>query len=100
MLSRPPSTSPGRPTRPAPRGRVGEALWALKAALEDVPRQAKRLMRWQARRRQIQTLKPIFATPLRPGNPPGYRQKPTHEVDRVLKECNWLAYDAMRTDTS
>jgi hypothetical protein len=57
-------------------------------------------MRWQARRRQIQTLRPVFATPLRPGNPPGYRQKPTHEVDRVLKECNALAYDAMRTDTS
>ncbi len=75
-------------------------LWALKAALEDVPRQAKRLMRWQARREQIRKLRPIFVTPLRPGHPPGHRKKPTHEVDRVLAECSWLAWDAMRTDTS
>jgi hypothetical protein len=75
-------------------------LQALKAALEDVQHQAKRLLRWQARREQQQRLRPIFATPLRPGYPPGHRRKPVHEVDHVLSECHWLACDAMRLDTS
>jgi hypothetical protein len=75
-------------------------LQALKAALGDLPHQAQRLVQWQARRRQQQTLRPTFTTPLRPGDPPGYRQKPKHEVDRMLDECHWLACQAMRTDTS
>jgi hypothetical protein len=37
---------------------------------------------------------------MRPGRPPGHRQKPSHEVDEVLKECHWLAWEAMRLDTS
>jgi hypothetical protein len=75
-------------------------LYALKSALEDVPRQARRLMRWQASRQRIQTLRPVFATPLRPGYPPGHRRKPMHEVDHVLRECDSLAFHAMKPDTS
>jgi hypothetical protein len=75
-------------------------LRALKAALEDVPRQAQRLVRWQAGRERQQALRPRFATPLRPGLPPGYRRKPVSEVDAVLIECHGLACDAMRLDTS
>ena len=37
---------------------------------------------------------PEFKSPLRPGHPPGYRRKPTHEVDEVLTECHWLAWEA------
>ncbi len=100
-----PPFRPPPPPEPEDDGMVNaypicRRLHALQAALADVPGQARRLMRWQARREQIQKLRPVFATPLRPGSPPGYRKKTTHEVDRILKECNGLAFDAMRTDTS
>jgi hypothetical protein len=73
-------------------------LLALRAALEDVPHQAKRLVRWQARREQQQASRPVFATPLRPGEPPGHRRKPVREVDDILIECHNLAFYAMRLD--
>ena len=34
------------------------------------------------------------------GRPPGYRRKPIHEVDEVLIECDDLAWEAMKPDTS
>jgi hypothetical protein len=73
-------------------------LEALKRALEDLPRQAKRLARWRARREAMPN--PKFTSPLRPGRPPGHRRKPTHEVDEVLIECHGLAFDALKPDTS
>jgi hypothetical protein len=75
-------------------------LQALKAALEDVPRQALRLVRWRARRERAQAKRFTFASPLRPGLPPGYRRSPTHDVDDILIYCHGLARDAMRHDTS
>ena len=73
-------------------------LQALKSALEDLPRQAKRLARWQQRRLAAPDLK--FLSPLRPGRPPGYRRKPIHEVDEVLIACDDLAWEAMKPNTS
>jgi hypothetical protein len=73
-------------------------LNALKLALDDLPRQAKRLARWRARQEKLQS--PKFTSPLRPGRPPGYRGKPMLEVDEVLIECHGLAYDALLPDTS
>jgi hypothetical protein len=97
--------SPQRPLRPTPGpdSRVSalplyRRLNALKVALADVPAQARRLVRWQARRESAPQAK--FTTPLRPGRPPGYRRTPTHGVDHVLAECHGLAYDAMRPNTS
>ncbi len=81
----------------APRASA-RRLQALKLALEDLPRQAKRLARWQLKRKAAPDLK--FLSPLRPGRPPGYRRKPLHEVDEVLTECDRLAWDAMKPDTS
>ncbi len=88
---------------PPPDGLVGAArlarrLQALKLALEDLPRQARRLARWRVRREAAKA--PKFKSPLRPGPPPGYRRKPIHEVDEVLIECHGLACDAMKPDTS
>ncbi|MDO8353712.1 MAG: hypothetical protein Q7T14_09635 [Aestuariivirga sp.] len=88
---------------PPPDGRVNATrlhrrLQALKSALEDLPRQAKRLVRMQQRRKASPW--PKSTTPLRFGHPPGYRRKPIHEVDEVLAECHWLAWDAMKPDTS
>jgi hypothetical protein len=57
---------------------------ALKAALDDIPGQAKRLARWKARRdlrRQQPDPKPGRNSPMRPGWPPGYRKRPFHEID-------------------
>lgn len=101
----------GAPLRPAkalarpksPDGLVSAArvirrLEALDAALADLPRQAKRLVRLQERRKSSPDFKPT--TPLRSGHPPGYRRKPIHEVDDVLVACDWLAWEAMKPDTS
>jgi hypothetical protein len=78
--------------------RVIRRLEALEAALADLPRQAKRLVRW--RMRQEKSENPSFKTPLRPGRPPGYRRRAVHEVDELLSECDWLAHRAAMADTS
>jgi hypothetical protein len=96
---RPPITDPVSP----PDGlvnavRLTRRLQALKLALEDLPRQARRLARWRVRRENAPS--PKFKSPLRPGPPPGHRRKPVHEVDEVLIECHGLAFDAMKADTS
>ena len=88
---------------PPPDGRVSATrlhrrLKALKSALEDLPRQAKRLVRCQERRKASPSLK--ILVPLRSGHPPGYRRKPIHEVEEILTECDWLAWEAMKPDTS
>jgi hypothetical protein len=88
---------------PPPDGKVSATrlhrrLQALKLALDDLPRQAKRLARWQERRKASPDLK--FLVPLRSGHPPGYRRKPIHEVDEILTECDHLAWEAMKPDTS
>jgi hypothetical protein len=64
-------------------------LKALTAALDDLPRQAKRLARWQ-HKRQTQK-RPRFSAPLRPGRPPGHRDKPLDEIDHILAECHAYA---------
>ena len=97
--ARPPAIVPP----PPPDGlvnaeRLTRRLQALKLALEDLPRQARRLVRLRVKREKAPSLK--FKSPLRPGHPPGYRRKPVHEVDEVLIECHGLACDALRPDTS
>jgi hypothetical protein len=78
--------------------RLGRRLAAIKAALDDLPRQAMRLLRWQARRNAMPS--PKFTFPLRPGAPPGHRKEPVEDVDFVLKECHALARDALSANTS
>ncbi len=77
---------------------LSRRLQALKAALHDLPRQARRLARWRVRRGRVPGLK--FRSPLRPGCPPGHRKRPVHEIDEVLVECHGLACYAMKPDTS
>jgi hypothetical protein len=73
-------------------------LAAVAHALETLPRQALRLARWTERRKMIEH--PKFTSPLRPGPPPGHRDKPQVEVDFILQECHALAWDALREDSS
>jgi hypothetical protein len=78
--------------------RTAEWLEALRRALADVPRQARRLFRARARRHKVPSLR--LQSPMRPGRPPGHRKVPTHDVDHVLAECHWLARDVEAHDTS
>ena len=78
--------------------RLLRRLEAVKRALDDLPRQARRLARLRARQAQTQQLK-VFKPPLRPGKPPGHRGVPVHDVDRVLAECHALARDALEPDS-
>lgn len=77
--------------------RIAGRLQALKSALADVPRQARRLVRLRARRERDPRWR--YKSPLRPGPPPGNRQKPVFDIDFILKECHGLAFDAL-ADTS
>jgi hypothetical protein len=98
-----PAPQPLAEPAPQPDGlvnatRLSRRLQALKLALDDLPRQARRLARWRLRRETAPD--PKFKSPLRPGRPPGHRRKPVHEVDEVLIECHGLAWDALKPDTS
>jgi hypothetical protein len=95
--------APVAASAPQPDGLVNaeqlsRRLQALKLALDNLPRQARRLARWRVRRENAKT--PKFKSPLRPGRPPGHRKKPTHEVDEVLTECHEHAWEAEKPDTS
>jgi hypothetical protein len=75
-----------------------QRLTLLARALEQLPREARRMARWQKRRAKMQN--PPFICPMRPGQPPGHQQKPREEIDDVLRECHTLAWMALQEDTS
>ena len=77
-------------------------LLALKHALDNLPRQAKRLARWYEQRdlAYAQNLPHRFSS-LRPGYPPASKRRRTDEIDEVLHECHTLAmYAGERQDSS
>jgi hypothetical protein len=78
--------------------RLCRRIFALLGALEDLPRQAKRLALWQAQ--PVEERRPRRERALRFGRPPGWRDKSTHAVDDILKECNWLFHSLPQPDTS
>ncbi|MGB8819266.1 MAG: hypothetical protein WCC66_15225, partial [Rhizobiaceae bacterium] len=78
--------------KPVDAAQLYARLRALRHALSDLPRQARRLARWQARRDlALAENRPTRITPIRPGLPPGWRQRSIHEIDEVLRECHGLA---------
>jgi hypothetical protein len=81
---------------------LGQRLNALMRALDNLPHQARRLARWQMKRDALlKASKPTRLSPIRPGLPPGWRERIVHEVDTVLRECHGLANDLLNTpDTS
>ena len=97
---------PSRPPKaalPPPDGLVNGAalsrrLQVLKLALDDLPRQARRMARWRMRRAAMPGH--VFRYPLRPGQPPGHRKRQIHPIDEILTDCHALAWHAMKTDTS
>ena len=96
--------SPITPRRPPARDdrldatRLALRLAALGAALDDLPRHARRFARWTARRQDVPTRR---IWPLRPGRPPGQRARRTHEIHEILHDLHGLAFDVLeRRDTS
>jgi hypothetical protein len=107
------------PGDPVDATRLGLRFAALASALDDLPRQAKRFARWQARRdaiRQEERNRDTAAQsghlphvcrrshrnwPLKPGRPPGWQRRPTHEVHEILKDLHGLAFEILEhSDTS
>jgi hypothetical protein len=107
-----------------PRRDQAAAAGRSRCALDDLSGQALRFARWQAARdakharekeqraaqgrlkRAAQNGKrrrgPYDRTgPLKPGHPPGWRRKSTHEVHEVLKDLQYFAVHALeKPDTS
>jgi hypothetical protein len=79
-------------------------LRALKSALDNLPRHARRLARWKARgelARQGAVIKPGRLSPFRPGFAPGYHRHEPNEIDVILGDCHYFAVEAWRgVDTS
>ncbi len=93
------------PDGPVEAAQLFRRLRALRNALNSLPRQARRLARWQARRGVLLQRKgpfqPMRMSAMRPGPPPGRRLRALHEVDDVLRECHGLAMDRLNEpDTS
>jgi hypothetical protein len=78
-------------------------LRALKEALDNLPRQARRLARWKARSELARqsAAKPRRLSPFRPGYAPGYHRREREEIDIILGDCHYFAVEAWRgPDTS
>jgi len=77
-------------------------LNALMAALQDLPGQALRMVKLEARlKRRFERHGKPNLPPMRPGLPPGFRQRQKHEVDEILAECHRLAMRVVNApDTS
>jgi hypothetical protein len=94
---------PAAKERPSPAALVEVArlrlrLASLERALSDVPRQARRLARWRARRAASPDRH--VPSPLRIGHPPGHRRQASREIDHVLRDCHALARQALAFDSS
>jgi len=106
-----PVRKPPLPDDPLDAGRLCRRLAALACALDDLPGQARRFVRWQARRERALAAGRIHrVTPLRGGRPPGGRlsryqpdaprRRNIREVDEILAHAHALAHHALGPDTS
>jgi hypothetical protein len=73
-------------------------LAAIRRALSDLPREARRYARWRAK--PVAQRHPKVCAVLRPGPPPYLRRTSNHEVHAILSECHALARDVLAGDTS
>ncbi len=90
------------PDDPVSAGRLNRRLQTLQRALADLPKQARRLARWQAKRGVVRASTGKYIAPIRPGTPPGHRSRGKREADFVLSNCHALALYALHDppDTS
>jgi hypothetical protein len=73
-------------------------LAAIRRALSDLPREARRYARWRAK--PVAARHPKLGSMLRPGPPPCLRRTSNHQVHAILSECHWLARTVLAGDTS
>jgi hypothetical protein len=90
---------------PIDTGALVRRIQALKAALDNLPREAMRLARWKARgelaRQSAVRPKRGRLSPFRPGFAPGYHWQEREEIDVILGDCHYFAVEAWRgADTS
>lgn len=71
--------------------RLCRRLHAFKSALNDLPKQARRLARREAKRAMERAETGRYIRPVRPGRPPGHRDRKSHPVDFILSDCHALA---------
>jgi hypothetical protein len=99
-----PVPAPPAPHDPLDATRLRLRLDALGRALDDLPGQALRFARWQARRLAAVAQGVVdtrFRRPLRPGRPPGAAKRRRHEIHDVLANSHSLCWWALeRPDTS
>lgn len=79
------------PDDPVDATRLCKRMLALQNALGDLPKQARRLARVQAKREAARGESGKYIRAIRPGRPPGHRARWTHPVDDVLRESHALA---------
>ncbi len=85
-----------RPSKPT---HIGHRLNAILRGLNDLPRQARRLKRWELKRdAALKASKPTACPPCVPVLPPGGASGESTRSMIVLKECHRLAND--RLDSS
>jgi hypothetical protein len=94
---------PSAEAAPQPDGTVNAAplnrrLLAIRRALDDLPREARRYARWLAR--PLEARRPRLVSPLRFGTPPGHRKESREEVHAILAACDQLARQATAPDSS
>lgn len=82
--------------------RLGRRLAALRFALDDLPAQARRFLRWQTRNaRQRAAGQRRRIAPLRSGRPPGQLRRRTHDVHDLLARLHdYASYALVCRDTS
>ncbi len=71
--------------------RLSRRLLAVQRALGDLRGQARRMARWEAKRAAGRASSGKYIAPIRPGKPPGHRDRGRHPVDFVLSDCHALA---------
>ncbi len=71
--------------------RLCRRMRAMRLVLDDLPKQARRLARWEAKRASERAETGRYIRPMRPGRPPGHRARGKHPVDFVLRDCHALA---------
>ena len=110
MLDLFPSVDPPREpsTEPVDSTSLRRRIEALLYAVEDIEGHALRLARWRARKAaaraagvDVGRVHPRCYSPMRPGRPPGWKQKPRSEVDHALKDLHMFAREVWEwPDTS
>ena len=97
-----PEPTPEKPARdPEDAASLCARMLAMQKALEDMPKQARRMLRALAKRAKAPP-GPRRYGPLRPGLPPGYCERRGLEIDEILFTCDLMARQAMAAppDTS